>query len=127
MNESLIAPMEGTEHQEVAGVRLDIGRAAGCRIKRVIYPPGYRWSTHMKPIVHTESCMHAHAGFLAQGQVHIQYEDGDMVELKAPQFVAIEPGHDAWVVGDEPAVLIEVDFERDTVSKLGMPPLHHHV
>jgi hypothetical protein len=70
--------------------------------------------------------MHAHAGFLAQGQVHVEYQDGDIVELIAPQFVAIEPGHDAWVVGDLPAVLIEFDFEHDTVQKLGMPDMHHH-
>jgi hypothetical protein len=40
--------------------------------------------------------------------------------------VAIEPGHDGWVVGDEPAVLIEVDFERDTAKRLGMPEVHSH-
>src|ERR1035441_9142169 len=45
--------------------------------KRIIYPPGFRWSTHMQPVVKTELCMHAHAGFLAQGRVHVQYEDGD--------------------------------------------------
>jgi len=125
MPETLVAPMQGTDHREVGGLQLDIGKAAGCRIKRVIYPPGFRWSTHMKPVVNTEMCMHAHAGFLAQGQVHVQYQDGDTVELAAPQFVSIEPGHDAWVVGDQAAVLIEFDFERDTVKKLGMPELHH--
>jgi len=125
MPETLVAPMQGTDHREVGGLLLDIGKAAGCRIKRVIYPPGFRWSTHMKPVVNTEMCMHAHAGFLAQGQVHVQYQDGDTVELAAPQFVSIEPGHDAWVVGDQAAVLIEFDFERDTVKKLGMPELHH--
>jgi hypothetical protein len=47
-------------------------------------------------------------------------------EFKAPQVIAIEPGHDGWVVGDEPAVVIEFDFERDTVSRLGMPEMHRH-
>jgi hypothetical protein len=41
------------------------------------------------------------------------------------QFVSIEPGHDAWVKGDEAAVLIEFDFERDTITKSGMPEIHH--
>ena len=125
--DALVAPMQGTDHREVGGLHLDIGKAAGARIKRVIYPPGFRWSTHMKPVVKTDYCMHAHAGFLAQGRVHVEYEDGDIVELIAPQFVSIEPGHDAWVVGNEAAVLIEFDFERDTVKKLGMPEIHHHL
>jgi hypothetical protein len=127
MSDSLVAPMQNTDQRDIGGLHLDIGKAGGCRIKRIIYPPGFRWSTHMKPVVNTEWCMHAHVGFLAQGRVHVQYEDVDTVELVAPQFVSIEPGHDAWVVGDEAAVLIEFDFERDTVTKLGMPQVHHHV
>jgi hypothetical protein len=70
--------------------------------------------------------MHAHVGFLAMGQVHIQYEDGCTAEFAAPQVVRIEPGHDGWVVGDQPAVLIEFDFEGDTVNRLGMPEAHSH-
>ena len=58
--------------------------------------------------------MHAHVGFLAQGQIHIEFADGCVLEFRAPQVVAIEPGHDGWVVGDEPAVLIEVDFGKET-------------
>jgi len=126
MSDTLTAPIPGAEHREIGGLQLDIGRVAGCRVKRIIYPPGFRWSTHMKPVVKTEYCMHAHAGFLAQGRVHVEYDDGDVVELVAPQIVSIEPGHDAWVEGDIPAVLIEFDFELDTVKKLGMPEHHHH-
>jgi hypothetical protein len=48
------------------------------------------------------------------------------VEFKAPQVVAIEPGHDGWVVGKQPVVMIEFDFESDTVSRLGMPDAHRH-
>jgi hypothetical protein len=78
----------------------------------------------MKAIVGTDLCMHAHVGFLARGQVHIQYADGCTVEFAAPQVVVIEPGHDGWVFGDEAVVLIEFDFEGETVSKLGMPDAH---
>ena len=80
----------------------------------------------MKAIVGGDLCMHAHVGFLAHGQVHIQYADGCVLEFTAPQIVAIEPGHDAWVVGEAPAVLIEFDFEGETVSRLGMPEVHNH-
>jgi hypothetical protein len=120
----LLEPLREGDHRDIAGVQLDIVRTGACRVKRVIYPPGFRWSIDMKPIVGSELCMHAHVGFLARGQVHIQYADGCVLEFVAPQVVAIEPGHDGWVVGDEPAVLVEFDFERETVNRLGMPEAH---
>ena len=122
----LVAPVKGAERREIGGVRLEVGRAGGARVKRMVYPAGFRWSVHMKPIVGTDLCMHAHVGFLAHGEIHIEYADGCVVEHKAPQIVAIEPGHDGWVVGREPVVLIEFDFEGDTVRRLGMPEVHRH-
>ena len=100
--------------------------AGAARVKRMIYPAGFRWSKAMKPIVGTDRCMPAHVGFLARGEIHIEYADGCVVEYKAPQVVAIDPGHDGWVVGREPVILIEFDFEGDTVSRLGMPAEHRH-
>ena len=64
--------------------------------------------------------------FLARGYIHIEYADGCIVEHKAPQIVAIDLGHDGWVVGKEPVILIEFDFEGDTVGRLGMPAAHRH-
>ena len=110
----------------VGHVRMDVGRAGAARVKRVVYPAGFRWSKDMKPVSGTDLCMHAHVGFLASGEIHIEYSDGCVVEHKAPQIVAIEPGHDGWVVGKEPVVLIEFDFERDTIARLGMPTEHRH-
>jgi hypothetical protein len=123
----IFAPMKGADHREVGGVQLDIARAGTARVKRVIYQPGFRWSTHMKQVVGTDLCMHAHVGFLARGQIHIQYADGCALEFAAPQALSIEPGHDGWVVGDEPAVVIEVDFEGETAPRFGMPESHRHV
>ena len=123
---SLLAPMKGTEQRQIAGVQLDIARAGSARVKRMIYPPGFRWTTHIKPIVGTDFCMHAHVGFLAHGQIHIEFPDGCIVEFAAPQVVVIEPGHEGWVVGTEPAVLIEFDFESDTARRCGVPERHAH-
>src|SRR5262245_10691720 len=123
---ALTAPVKGATHRYVGHVRLDVGRAGAARVKRMIYPAGFRWSKDMKPVVGTDLCMHAHVGFLAQGEIHIEYADGCVVEHKAPQIVAIEPGHDGWVVGKQPVVIIEFDFEGDTVSRLGMPETHRH-
>jgi hypothetical protein len=124
--DALLAPIKGATAREIGGVKLEVVSAGAARVKRMIYPPGFRWSTAMKPITGTDRCMHAHVGFLARGEIHIEYADGCVVEYKAPEVVAIDPGHDGWVVGREPVVLIEFDFERDTVSKLGMPAEHSH-
>lgn len=125
-NDTLLAPMKGAERREAGGVLVDSVRTGEARIKRIVYQPGFRWSTHMKPITRTERCMHAHVGFLAHGQIHVEYPDGCVYEFAAPAAVAIEPGHDGWVVGNEPAVLIEIDFESDTITRLGMPSQHSH-
>jgi hypothetical protein len=122
----LVAAVKGAERRNLGHVQLEVGRAGGARVKRMIYPPGFRWSVDMKPIVGTDLCMHAHVGFLAKGEIHIEYADGCVVECKAPQIVAIEPGHDGWVVGKEPVVLIEFDFEGETIQRLGMPEGHRH-
>jgi len=122
----LLAAVRGAEHRTIGHVRLDVGRAGDVRVKRMIYPAGFRWSVDMKPIVGTDLCLHAHVGFLARGEIHIEYADGCVVEHRAPQIVAIAPGHDGWVVGKEPVVLIEFDFGSDTVRRLGMPDAHRH-
>jgi hypothetical protein len=122
----LFAPVKGAELREIGSVRLEVGRAGAARVKRMVYPVGFRWSVDMKPIVGTDLCMHAHVGFLVSGEIHIEYADGCVVEHKAPQIVAIDPGHDGWVVGRQPVVLIEFDFEGDTVRRLGMPEAHRH-
>ena len=124
--DGLVAPVRGAERRTIGHVRLEVGRAGAARVKRRIYPAGFRWSVDMKPVVGTDLCMHAHVGFLVQGEIHIEYADGCIVEHKAPQVVAIEPGHDGWVVGKEPVVLIEFDFEGETVNRLGMPEAHRH-
>ena len=125
-NDPLLAPIPGADSRRLNGVQVDVAPAGSGRIKRVIYEPGFRWSTHMKDSVGTDLCMHAHVGFLVHGEIHIEYPDGCIIEHRAPQIVAIDPGHDGWVVGQEPVVMIEFDFERDTVSRLGMPASHTH-
>lgn len=122
----LFAPIPGADSRDVGHVRLDVVRTGHARVKREIYPPNYRWSKDMKPVVGSDLCMHAHVGFLAHGQIHIQYADGCVEEFKAPAVLSIAPGHDGWVVGDQPAVLIEFDFERDTIARLGVPSEHRH-
>jgi len=124
--DSLLAPIKGANSREIGTVKLDVVNAGGARVKRMIYPAGFRWSKAMKPVTGTDRCMHAHVGFIARGEIHIEYGDGCIVEFKAPQVVAIDPGHDGWVVGREPVVMIEFDFEGETIARLGMPAEHRH-
>lgn len=119
--ESLLGPLKDATRREVGGVQVDVVRTTGTsRVKRVVYPAGFRWSKDMKPVVGTELCQHAHVGFLVAGRLGIQYADGTQEEYTAPQVVAIAPGHDGWVIGEEQAILIEFDFEGETVERLGL-------
>ena len=122
----LLAPIPTAEHRELGGVQLDIVRAGSARVKRSIYPPGFHWARDIKPHVGTDTCMHAHVGFLARGQIHMDFPDGCTLDYVAPQVIVIEPGHDGRVVGNEPAIVIEFDFEDDTAARVGLPEKHQH-
>jgi hypothetical protein len=125
-NDPLLAPVNGSEHREVGGVQIDMTRAGKGRVRRVVYPAGFRWSKDLKSIVGTDLCMHAHVGFIVQGAIEVEYADGCRMRFTAPQAVVIEPGHDGWVAGDSSAVMIEVDFESDTARRFGLAERHKH-
>lgn len=125
MDTKHLEPVKGAEHREVAGVHIDMTRVGDARVRRVVYPAGFRWTTHMKPVVGTDRCMHAHVGFIVSGAIGIEYADGCKVTFTAPQAVSIAPGHEGWVVGNAPAVMIEVDFEGDTADRFGIRDHRH--
>jgi len=115
----LEGPLKGAARTEVGGLTVDdVAVGDGGHLKRLIYPPGWRWSTHMRPVTGGERCMHAHVGMLVQGRIVIEYPDGCREEFDAPAAVVVVPGHDGWVVGDEPAVLVQYDCGPDTVERL---------
>ena len=126
MSDAITSPMSGATHVTFGPVEIDVTAVGDARIKRMVYPPGMRWSTDIGPLVDTERCEHAHAGFLAQGKLRFEFADGCGADFAAPAVVEVAPGHDAWVVGDEAAVLIEIDFEATTIPRLGLPDRHHH-
>ena len=78
------------------------------KVQIATYRPGWRWSEDVKPIVHTDSCQYEHLAYAASGHMHVIHEDGSEGDVKAGDIVHLEPGHDAWVVGDEPAVWFHV-------------------
>ncbi len=81
---------------------------AGVTLLRETLQPGWRWSEHVKPIVGGDSCQKRHLKLMISGQQHVVMNDGTEMELVPGDFAVIEPGHDAWVVGDEPNVLLEM-------------------
>ena len=74
---------------------------------RGVFEPGWRWSEDVKPIAGTETCQVRHTGFCLSGQMTVQYPDGTEVHIGPGDVMLLEPGHDAWVVGDEPCVLLD--------------------
>jgi hypothetical protein len=88
---------------------VDVVRLGGVTAARITFQPGWRWSECIKPVVGTESCQVRHVGVITAGRIHIVHEDGSEAEAGPGSVYVIEPGHDAWVVGDEPMVGYEFE------------------
>ncbi len=71
-------------------------------IGRMIMHPGWRWIRDVQPIVGTERCMNHHLGYVVRGTLHVELADGSELDIGPREMFEIPPGHDAWVVGDEP-------------------------
>src|SRR5262249_11174723 len=95
--------------------KVEIVRMGGTSASRMSLEPGWRWSESIKPIVGGERCQLRHVGVLQSGTMHIAHDDGTEQEIGPGQAYVIEPGHDAWVVGDEPVVGFE--FESRTAEE----------
>jgi quercetin dioxygenase-like cupin family protein len=76
-------------------------------VGRATFQPGWRWSEHVKPIAKTDSCQAAHTGYFLSGRMKVVMDDGEELEFGPGDFAVMAPGHDAWVVGDEPCVVID--------------------
>jgi quercetin dioxygenase-like cupin family protein len=83
-------------------VNLDTGP-----VGRATFQPGWRWSEHIKPIAHTDSCQAAHTCYFVAGRMKVVTDDGEEMEYGPGDFAIMAPGHDAWIVGDEPCVVID--------------------
>ena len=95
--------------------KVDILKLGDTTIGRSTFQPGWKWSECIKPVVGGDSCQARHVGTVASGQLHIVHEDGGESVAGPGDAYVIEPGHDAWVEGDEPFVAFE--FEATTVAE----------
>lgn len=76
-------------------------------VGRATFLPGWRWSEHVKPIAKTESCQASHMGYFVSGRMKVVMDDGEEMEYGPGDFGIMAPGHDAWILGDEPCVIID--------------------
>ena len=89
---------------------MDVVRLAdGTTAARLTFQPGWRWSECIKPVAGTDSCQARHVGVAQSGRLVVRHEDGTELEIATGNAYVIEPGHDAWVVGDEPYVSFEFE------------------
>ncbi len=95
------------EVREFENGRLEIVNMTDGTVGRMTLNPGWRWSQHVKPLVNTEWCQTPHYQYQLSGKLHILMQDGTEFETAPGQVVSLPPGHDAWVVGDEPVVVID--------------------
>jgi hypothetical protein len=89
--------------------KLELVNIGGAAIGRGVFEPGWKWSSSVKPIVNTKSCEAPHFQYHVSGTLRVVMDDGTEMDLKAGDVSLLPSGHDAWVVGNEPVVV--VDFQ----------------
>ncbi|MGC2035302.1 MAG: cupin domain-containing protein [Thermoplasmata archaeon] len=98
------SPDETRQFEKGKAELVNIG---GGVVGRLTLQPGWRWSVHLKPVVKTEWCEAAHFQYQVSGRLHVQMADGTELETGPGDVVALPSGHDAWVLGNEPVVVID--------------------
>ena len=87
--------------------KAEIIKIGGGEVMRMILQPGWRWSEHVKPLAKTELCEAPHFQYTVSGRIGVRMAGGAEFEVGPGEVSWLEPGHDAWVVGDEPVVAID--------------------
>ncbi|MDQ4144099.1 MAG: hypothetical protein M3198_10230 [Actinomycetota bacterium] len=95
------------ESIELPGITEHLVEVGELTVGRSIQAPGWRWSTHVKPIVGGEWCEAHHVGVVVSGRFGVDFRDGSKLELGPEDVYDVPPGHDGYTIGEEPAVLIE--------------------
>lgn len=108
------------ETRTPAKTRVDVVHLGNVHAARLTLEPGWRWSECVKPVAGTDSCQTPHVGFIASGTIHVVMDDGTERDVQAGEAYVIEPGHDAYVVGDSPVVGYE--FESKTAQTYAAAP-----
>lgn len=97
------------EVREFPNGKVELITIGGALIGKATFLPGWRWSTSVQPLAHTKSCEAPHFQYHVSGMLHVVMDDGSEFDCGPGDVSLLPVGHDAWVVGDEPAVV--VDFQ----------------
>ena len=97
------------ETRSPENTKVEVVTVGGATVARMTLQPGWRWSEAIKPVVGTDDCQVHHLGVLLAGNMHIVHGDGTEVDVGPGSVYNIQPGHDAWVVGDDEVVGVEFD------------------
>ena len=93
--------------------RLELVSLGGVTFGRATFQPGWRWSTSVKPLVNTRSCEAPHLQYHISGRLHVVMDDGNQEEFGPGDVSLLPPGHDAWVVGEDPVVVLDISGMGD--------------
>jgi hypothetical protein len=85
----------------------DIVHQGDTIVAKLHLDPGWHWEDHIKPIAGTDTCQLRHVGYLIRGRMRVVTAEGTEMDFESGQAYVIEPGHDAWTVGDEPVSAVE--------------------
>jgi quercetin dioxygenase-like cupin family protein len=96
------------EVREMTKGRFEIVRLGGVTIGRATYEPGWRWSEHVGAATGESLCQVEHVGLVLSGQAAVKMADGTERVMREGEFFYVPPGHDSWVVGDEPYVSLHL-------------------
>ncbi len=97
--------------------RVEVITLGGATVGRATFEPGWKWSECVKPVAGTDTCQADHLGFVVSGRMHVVMDDGTEGDAGPGDLVDIAPGHDAWIVGEEPCVFIDFQGASDYAKR----------
>jgi quercetin dioxygenase-like cupin family protein len=106
IQKSFDSPDEIRPFEQGSG-RMELLNLDGRLVGRGTFEPGWQWSKHVRPIAGTASCQAPHMGYVVSGRMKIVMDNGEEAEFVPGDLMVSPPGHDAWVVGHEPCVVID--------------------
>ena len=105
------------EHVSKGGVEIDYVQLGDFRAKRVTYPAGWRFSRDMGE----PRCHDTHVGYTVSGRIVAEFDDGSTVEFEPGSAFVVPAGHEGYVVGDEPAVIVQFDEGESAARRFNVP------
>jgi hypothetical protein len=101
--------------------KVELVNVGGVMVGRAVFQPGWKWSESVKPLAKTKSCEAPHLQYHVSGTLHIKMDDGTEMDCRPGDVSLLPTGHDAWVVGNEPVVIVDfqgmVDYAKQVRTK----------